>query len=444
MKRKLLCLFSCIIALTILFSMTAVSSYAYTYDYEGDYGGEVECASVLLKSLDTGEVIYEKDPDTLRYPASTTKIMTYIITVENVENIENTYVEIKSDVISLLDGTGSSMAGLQEKIGESVSVLDLLYCLMLPSGNDAAVVLADYVGGGSVENFVEMMNQKAQELGCTNTHFMNPHGLHDEEHYTTARDLMTIAEYALDTYMYREVTGETTHYCEGDDYPVYTTNKMIDINRGYDLYYPYATGGKTGFTDEAGKCLVETAEKDGYSYIVVELYGDPFTEVMVTMFDAMNLFDWAFDTFELRTIADADVPICNEKVKYSSGDGTVLIAPETNFTTLMPYDTKETDIEIVPQYEHELQAPIKSGDIVGTAVIKYKGDDYATINLVATETVERNDLMFFLGTFGQLIFSPWFIIIAAAFVCLLLVYIIVLKTLSDRNNAKVKKYRDFK
>lgn len=439
MKKKLLGLFSCVMMVTILFSMTVLPASAYVYDYDG----EINCASVLLKSLDTNEILYSKDADTIRFPASTTKIMTYIVTVENVDDIENTRVEIKQDVISLLDGTGSSMSGLQDKIGQSITIEDLLYCLMLPSGNDAAMVLADYVGG-SVENFVDMMNEKAAELGCENTHFMNPHGLHDENHYTTASDLLKIAEYALTTYMYTEITGTATYYCEGDDYPIYTSNKMIDENRGGDLYYPYATGGKTGFTDEAGKCLVVTAEKDGYKYIIVELYGDPYSFEMVTMDDARNLFDWAFDTFEMRTVASTDVPVCNEKVLYSSGKNSILLSPESNFVTMMPSDTKDTDIEIVPQFEKELQAPISSGDVVGTAVIKYKGEDYAEINLVATESVQRNDLMFFLGTFGNLILSPWFIIIAIVFVCLLLIYIIVVKTLSDRNNAKVKKYRDFK
>lgn len=444
MKKKLLCLFSCVMILTVLFSSTFMSVSAYDYDFEGEYGGEIVSESVLFKSLDTGEVLYEKNADVKRYPASTTKIMTYIVTVENVEDIENARVEIKQDIISMLDGTDSSMSGLQYKIGQTVSVIDLLYCLMLPSGNDAALVLADYVGGGSIGHFVDMMNEKAQELGCENTHFVNPHGLHDDDHYTTTNDLMKIAEYALTTYMYTEVTGTATYYCEGDDYPIYTTNKMIDENRGGELYYPYATGGKTGFTDQAGKCLVETAEKGGYSYIMVAMYYDPFSERMGTMFDAMALFDWAFDTFELRTVASTDVPVCNEDVLYSSGKDSILLSPESNFVTLMPVDTKDTDIEIVPQFENKLQAPINTGDVVGTALIKYKGNDYATINLVATESVQRNDIMFFLGTFGNLVLSPWFIIIAIVFVCLLLVYIIVVKTLSDRNNAKVKKYRDFK
>lgn len=444
MKKRLLCLFSCVMILVVLFCSTFMSVSAYVYDFEGEYGGEIRSASVLFKSLDTGEVLYEKDADTKRYPASTTKIMTYIITVENVEDIENTRVEIKQDIISMLDGTESSMAGLQNKIGETVSVIDLLYCLMLPSGNDAALVLADYVGGGSIENFVDMMNAKAEELGCENTHFVNPHGLHDDDHYTTARDLMKISEYALNTYMFKEVTSTATYYCEGDDYPIYTTNNLIDENRGEDQYYPYAVCGKTGFTDQAGKCLVQTAEKDGYSYILVAMYDDPFSGITGTVLDAINLFNWAFDTFEMRTVADTDVPICNEKILYSSGKDSILLIPESNFVTLMPTDTKDTDIEIVPQFEKPLQAPVNKGDVVGTALIKYRGDDYATINLVATESVQRSDLKFFLGTFGNLVLSPWFIIIAVVFVCLLLVYIIVVKTLSDRNNAKVKKYRDFK
>ena len=155
------------------------------------------CRNPLLVSMDTGQTVFEKEADAKRYPASTTKIMTYIVAYESIEDVENTRIEIKKSVIDRLLNTGSSMAFLSDHIGEKVKVMDLLYSLMVPSGNDAAMVLADYIGGGDIQIFVDKMNTKAEELGCENTHFANPDGLHDENHYTTARDLLKITNYAL-------------------------------------------------------------------------------------------------------------------------------------------------------------------------------------------------------------------------------------------------------
>ncbi|MGN0441760.1 MAG: D-alanyl-D-alanine carboxypeptidase family protein, partial [Acutalibacteraceae bacterium] len=165
--------------------------------------------SILLVNTDTGQTVYEKEADTKRYPASTTKIMTYIVVIENVDDIESTKVTIKKAVLDKLNGTGSSVANLEAHIGKTMTVKDLLYSMMVPSGNDAAMMLADYIGGGSVDKFVDMMNEKAKALGLKNTHFKNPDGLHDPDHYTTARDMYTMAAYALKLPYFEEITNTT-------------------------------------------------------------------------------------------------------------------------------------------------------------------------------------------------------------------------------------------
>ena len=178
---------------------SAFSTSAVSYDYESWEDAEPKLYSdtILLVNMDTGVVVYEKDCHERRYPASLTKIMTYIVALENIEDVENTRIEIKQDVIDLLSGTGSSMSGLDYKIGQKIKAIDLLYCLMVSSGNDAALVLADYIGGGDIDLFVDAMNEKAAELGLEDTHFVNPHGLHDPDHYSTAYDIYTMASYAL-------------------------------------------------------------------------------------------------------------------------------------------------------------------------------------------------------------------------------------------------------
>lgn len=273
MKRKSLRLISLLLTLFTIISVSVLPTSAISYSNDVKTLSD----SILLVNMDTGQVVFEKDPDSKRYPASTTKIMSYIIAVENIDDLENTRIPIKQEVLDTLDGTGSSTANLEAHVGKTMSAIDLLYSMMVPSGNDASVVLADYIGGGNIKKFVDMMNEKAKELGCENTHFENPDGLHHDNHYTTARDLYKITTYALTLPKFEKITNTTTYYCENDSYPLITTNYMIDQNRGGKYYYMYANGIKTGTTNEAGRCLVTTATADGYSYMAVLLHA-PYYE----------------------------------------------------------------------------------------------------------------------------------------------------------------------
>ena len=192
-------------------------------------------------------MVYEKNADKRREPASTTKIMTYIVVYENVEDPDNTTVTISEKIRDELLGTGSSLSGIQ--VGDILTVKQLLYCMMIPSGNDAALALADFVGGGDVQKFVDMMNEKAAELGCTNTHFMNPHGLHDDEHYTTARDLAIITQYAMMLPDFMDITNTTNIYYKPYGGPdaeekrlLVTTNRLIHKNLDPQYYYQYGAG----------------------------------------------------------------------------------------------------------------------------------------------------------------------------------------------------------
>ena len=229
MKRKIAAfLTSCLVIMSVLIISPLSASAA---EFEIDF--EPISKSLYLENLDTDTVVYTKAADEKRYPASTTKIMTYIITAEHVSDIQHTNVTIKSSTLHMLDGTGSSMAGLKAK--ETLSVYQLLHCLMIPSGNDAALVLADFIGEGDINKFVDMMNEKAKELGCENTHFANPHGLHDEKHYTTARDMAKIAKYAMKLPYFMEICNTATSDCIGEDRYLVTTNSMIDPVRGGNL-----------------------------------------------------------------------------------------------------------------------------------------------------------------------------------------------------------------
>ena len=224
-------------------------------------------ASIYMVSLDTDTVVYTYNPDERRPMASMTKIMTYIVTAETVSDLQNTRTTVPESVAEELEGTGSSLAEIQT--GESFTIYELLNLMMVPSGNDAALTLAKYVDslnitaddpqydedGDGKMSCVELMNKKAAELGCTNTHFVNPHGLYDENHYTTAREMATITEYALTMPYFTDVTSQT-YYTQpptnmtSEERTVTTTNRML---LSYDdEYYTYATGVKTGSLNESG------------------------------------------------------------------------------------------------------------------------------------------------------------------------------------------------
>ncbi|MEE0914825.1 MAG: D-alanyl-D-alanine carboxypeptidase family protein [Ruminococcus sp.] len=449
MKIKALKVLSLIFALCIVLSSSIVTTGAISYSNDV----KTQSESILLVNMDSGQTVFEKDADSKRYPASTTKIMTYIIVVENIEDLDNTRVPIKEEVLAQLEGTGSSLANLEDHIGETMSVIDLLYSMMVPSGNDASVVLADYVGGGNIDSFVDMMNKKAEELGCENTHFENPEGLHDENHYTTARDMYKIATYALTLPKFSEITNTTTYYCEGDEVPLITTNLLIDQNRGGEYYYMYAKGIKTGTTDQAGRCLVTTATADGYSYMAVLLHS-PYTEGVTedygTMTDAADLFRWALTSLELKTVATSETPVCRTKVNLAWGKDSVLLVPEKNLSAIVPKDLTDENIVTETEVPESVDAPLDTDTAVGTATIYYKDSktgekqEIAKVNLVPSEKIEMSGFLYVLNVITTVLQSYWFLVIIGIIIFILICYFIMSKINRKRSekNRKVRRYRN--
>lgn len=409
-----------------------------------DFGCDVDVKSdtALLVNLDTGVTVYSKEASTRRYPASLTKIMTYVIVAENVSDF-STKVKVTSEVLQPLEGTGSSQSAVADNIGRKFTIEELLKCLMISSGNDASLVLADYVGGDKgVEGFVQMMNDKAKELGCTDTNFVNPHGLQDVNHYTTATDMYKIASYALMMPEFSEITNSTT-YKIGDTY-YSSTNHILDPYSEY--YYQYAKGIKTGTTDEAGRCLVTQAVADGYSYMAILMHA-PYNEEKneleyYNMTDAADLFRWAFKNIELREIATREDPICKEKIDLSWDKKSIQLCPEEDFNVLLPNRIKESDIEIKNDIPTSVDAPIKEGDYVGKATVYYKGQEVSTFNLVADESVERSTLLYVLDLLKNVFTSVYFIVAAIIVIVLFAIYLfVVVKHNKKKRRKQVKHYR---
>ena len=416
---------SAALALMISFALPAVSSAA-TFDFKV----ETYSDSILMVNLDTDMEVYAKDADSQRYPAGLTKIMTYIIAAEYFDDF-NTRIEIKQSVIDSVLAEGMNCTGLDWHVGEKLTVQDILYAMMLPIGHDAAIVLADYIGKGDIKAFVDMMNSKAEELGCTGTHFVNPTGVHNKNHYSTARDLYIMSKYAIGLPMFSKICSTATYYLEGDDYPIITTNYMIDVGRGGDYFYTYATGLKNSTTPQAGRCLVATARLDdeGYSYICVCLHA-PYDEEkddteQYCMIEAANLFRWAFLNLTFVTPVTRDTPICEQKVDHAWDTDSILLVPRSDLNIVLPYDYSEAEITIVPDNTDPVSAPISKGDFITTATVYYKDQAFASIDLVAQDSVSVSPILYTTDAVRSVLTSPWFLGAVALIVVLFVIYVSV-------------------
>ena len=288
------------VALSLLYFLQIKPQVVQAADYWPD-APETLSPSVILMEESTGTILYEKNSDEAHYPASITKIMTTLLALEN--GTLSDMVTFSDDAINNTEGSG-----IARDYGEQMTLEQCLYGVMLESANECAYAVAEHVGG-TVENFVDMMNAKAKELGCTNTHFANPHGLQDENHYTTAHDMALIAQAAYQNETFRIIIGTKM-------YTIPPTNKHAEetvLRNHHDMLctyhnanrkylYPYCVGGKTGYTATANSTLVTYAEKDGMTLICVVMN----TQSPNQFIDTVNLFDYAFDNFQVLNVAEND------------------------------------------------------------------------------------------------------------------------------------------
>lgn len=345
------------------------------------------CDAAILIDANTGTILAEKNADQKMYPASLTKIMTAILALEMGE---------LSDVIKVDDDTPYEIAGSHVALepGEILSLKDMLYALMLPSANDAALTIAKHYGG-SEEEFVKLMNNKAKELGAYNTHFVNPHGLHDDNHYTTAADLALITKYAMQNEDFRKIVQTDRYEIKPTNKKAETRyftnlNKLVHNSGSNQIYvdgvyispeYEYATGVKTGYTPEAGNTLVASAEKNGTELIVVAMNG-----VSLEMYqDAHNLFNYGFDEYESATLINKNTFVQN--IKVQNGDSKEISAiAESDFKTLIKKNSEENiETKVVI---NEVTLPLEVNDVVGKIEYLLEGKVIGTVNLITPISVK--------------------------------------------------------
>ncbi len=378
--------------------------------------------SALLMDMQSGRLLYGKNIDERLYPASLTKMMTGIIALEtgNMSDVVSASYEAIAP-ITLED----SQIGILT--GEELTFEQLVNAMLIHSANDAANVIAVHLGG-SLQGFVDIMNNKAAELGMTNTHFANPCGSHDDSHYTTARDMAILAQYAMQNETFRNIVKTVTYKIAPTN--LYTsertlvnTNLFLSTIRSLEHYYPPCTGIKTGHTSQSGYCLVSSAEYNDTELlsVVMNCPNTNDNEGAYSYIDSRTLFDFGFDNYVSQPIAAPGDIVSDSKVLEAKGDTRVALTVETNVNALVPSNV-DSAAEIITNINipDELYAPITKGDIIGTVTYTYKGTQIGTSNLVATNDVERNEILHVLNLILRIITSPFFFIPAIVIILVLI------------------------
>ncbi len=402
----------------------------------------VDSEAAILIDADDGLAIYEKNPDEKKYPASLTKLMTALLVVENVSDFSEV-VTANETAFSELSEAGSSV-GI--KPGEKMSVDNLMICMLVASANEAAAILAERVSG-SVDAFVDLMNSRAAELGLSGTNFENPHGLHDESHYTTARDMAIIA---------REVRKypRLCEICAMDKATIpatniskerffFTTNSLISLYKERGYKYNKADGMKTGSTTPAGLCLAASAVSKDTRLISIVLGAKKNEETGEKghFVESKKLLSWGFDNFKRVTLLQASTPVTEARVELAWDRDYVVAHAERDYSALMPSDYDESKLELVPNAEEVIDAPIKKGDRVGTVTIKYDGKEYVTLALLAADDVNRSLILYIGRKISDILKSPITTIVIIALIIAIVLYIMFVIRYNRNRRRRRRRYR---
>ena len=403
---------------------------------DGDTGDwEVAAKAALLIDPDTEEILYARNIHERLYPASLTKVMTALLVLEAVDSgriAMDTVLTASQTAIDNLPPDGSN-AGI--KVGEEMTVEQLLYCILVVSANEACDILAEGVSG-SIDAFVDAMNAKAQAIGCEDTHFANTSGLQDGNHYTTAWDLYRITKEAMKHEMFMPLCNTkvieipATNLSGPRTY--YTTNYLLSPMRATDYVYQGAEGIKTGSTSDAGYCLISTATRSGRSLLSVVLGAEAVTledgDRQVQSFsETIKLFDWGFDEFSRQVILGTDELIDEVPVALSQEQNAVKVHPAQEIERLIPNDMDiAADIQREVTLVEGVDAPVTKGQVLGEITLRCGDTVYGTVELLADEDVSASRLLVFRRDL-VLFFQRTSVRIAIGAVLALIVLIIILR-----------------
>ena len=409
----------------ILFSFVLVLIIALPVAAEGesstlaDNAPSLTAPAAYVVNLDTNIVVYEKNSETQLSAASLTKMMTTLLLLENYQDqLDSISLTAPSYIYDLIweQSTNASTADIRR--GETQSLRNLLYAMLLPSGNEAAYIVADYMGGGSIDNFVAMMNDEAKAVGCTGTMFVDPCGL-NPNNITTARDAYLIlrALTAYDVFATVIATpsydmGTNDRYTTPGTYIIQNTDKLV-TNSSY--HRDYTRGGKTGSLGE-WQNFAGWHSQNGESYISVLLnvpYDADPEGMRPALAETGTIMDWVFDTYTIAPALDTTQPITEVRVAYSTQTDTVMLYPADNMMTLLPAAGGAALTEPVFNVPDELAAPIRQGDVVGTVTLTIQGEVIGTADLIAGSDVSRNQVLYTLSRVSLFFSGTYFKVVIA-------------------------------
>ena len=421
--KKFIRIISMTLCMLLCFSMVQLPAVAAsTARYELPF--EVNARAYVLASLDTGEIIFEKNSNERYDPASLTKLLTAYTTYKYVEDFEGTKVTAPRYVYDELFGMNSSTADIRQ--GEILSVKDLMYAMLLPSANEAASILADYIGNGDITNFCMMMNNEARKLGCKNTNFTNAHGLFTDNHYTSAYDMYLIAKACYNTPGFMDIVTTNTYYMPANikhasEYPIQNTNKMQVRTSPY--YRSYVKGMKTGTLDYNN--FVCVCQQNGENYIMVVLGADfSNNENRPAMVTTAEIMDYFFDSYSLRSANTLTFPVTEVGLKYAKDTDTLLLYADNEVMSILPNDADESSFQKVYNLPEYVGAPINAGDVIGTVDYYLAGQKVGTSQLVSHDTIQRSTVMFLVGKFQEAYQSLYFRVVLAVTFVLFTIYLI--------------------
>ena len=420
MKKRFFIVILLIITLFNLYTLSFADSTIPNPDFQIYSSGSV------LMDASTGKILIQKDMNKQLYPASTTKILTAIIAIEKLD-LSSTLTASRSAVLAI--PSGYSNAGI--KVGESLNVNDLLEMFLIHSANEVGYIFAEEISG-NIENFANLMNQKATELGCINTHFTNPSGIHDINHYSTAYDMALIARYCMKNETFRNIVNKKNcKFSATDLYPeeryFKNTNSLLDPSNRY--YYEYAIGIKTGFTTQAKNCLIAGAQKNGIELIAVMLGAEATENGQSGRYiDAKNLFDFGFENYKVKQFLQKGTKIAEIKIKNATKETQTLnLLAKTSLSATFESSFNISSLNPSIKIEENITAPIAKDKILGKISYDIDGITYET-DLIAENDVIKSNI---LETIIQIL---------SAIIILILIAEFFSHTKKKKNNNKKIKY----
>ena len=398
---------------------------------------ELNGKAAILVDLDSGKILYAENQDAQRAPASLTKVMTVLLALEALDSGRCTMEDMVTAQEDCRDGMGEDSSSSGIVPGTVISIKDLLYCALLQSANESCNILGRYLGG-SISGFVDQMNQKAAELGCTNTHFVNTNGLPAENHYSSAYDQYLIFAEAMKYPLFMEISNTPSYTADcaavNNGEPIGNSNALINITSIYSnggrYLYDGASSGKTGYTSAAGYCLISTAERNSVRLLAVVMGCDGSLNANIedyyNFIDSRTLYDWGFDNFAYRTLVGTGEVVSRVAVDLAEGDREAMLKPASEVKLLLPNELPDSAIrKEVTVYDQNLKAPLSAGSVLGELRVYADDELCATVKLVNSSDIELSRNAYLKQRIGEIFSKGWVIALIIVLLIFAGVYIVL-------------------